>query len=182
MQTFDGQIYVSIEPLKMPPREVYEKGVRVETTSIRRESPRVKSTAFIGQSEEERRHIAQKGVFEALLVKNGRILEGLTSNFFYTLRSVQGEICTAQRDVLLGVTRRAIIHAARRDGIGVNYKPLKLDQLSAVSEAFITSSSRGVVPVIEIDDILVGQGKVGNITRRLSAAYESYVIKMAEKI
>jgi branched-chain amino acid aminotransferase len=191
MKPFNGQVYVSLEPLKMLPREVYEKGVRVETTSIQRDAPRVKSTVFIGQSDEERKHIAQEGIFEALLAKNGRILEGMTSNFFYVFhpersemrsKRAQGGICTAQRDVLLGVTRGTVIHVARGQGVGVRYKALRLDQLSTIDEAFITSSSRGIVPVVQIDDVTVGEGSVGTITKQLSAAYESYVINKAEKI
>jgi hypothetical protein len=74
METRQGRFYISIEPLKRLPAEVYEKGVRVETVEIRRANPRVKSTAFIGASDEERKKIAKTGVFEALLVKTGRIL------------------------------------------------------------------------------------------------------------
>jgi branched-chain amino acid aminotransferase len=64
----------------------------------------------------------------------------------------------------------------------VRYSPLKLDQLPAVKEAFITSSSRGVVPVVQIDDIRVGQGKTGRITKELMRAYDAYVSKKAELI
>lgn len=179
MMTKQKQVYVAIEPLKPLPRTVYEKGVRVETTGIKRESPRVKSTAFIGQSDGERRHIAQLGIFEALLVKDGKILEGMTSNFFYVCAGV---LYTAQRDILLGVTRRTVIRVARGRGVEVRYSPLKLDQLPAVNEAFITSSSRGIVPVVQIDDVTVGQGRVGEITEQLSMAYEAYVIQKAERI
>jgi branched-chain amino acid aminotransferase len=188
MLTFRGSLYVSIEPLKRLPLEVYEKGVHVETVTIQRDSPRVKSTSFIGQSEDERKLIAKKGIFEALLVKKGQILEGMTSNFFYSFRpstsyrSAQNKIYTAQRDILLGVTRRMVIRVARGEGLEVRYKSLKLDQLSALSEAFITSSSRGVVPVIQIDNIVVGQGSVGRITVRLVSAYDEYVLKRAERI
>jgi branched-chain amino acid aminotransferase len=198
MQTKSGEIHIAIEPLRSLPREVYENGVRVETTGIRRISPREKSTAFISQSDEERKKIAKMGIFEALLVKNGRILEGMTSNFFYVVprapesawglrerSEVQlkgGILCTAQRDILLGVTRRTVIRVARGRGVEVRYSPLKLDQLSAVGEAFITSSSRGVVPVVKIDDVTVGEGRVGEVTRQLSAAYEAYLLCKAEKI
>lgn len=179
METKQGRFYISIEPLKRLPPEVYEKGVRVETTEIQRASPRVKSTAFIGASDQERRKIAKIGIFEALLVKNGRILEGMTSNFFYV---VDGVLHTAQRDILLGVTRTMVIRAARGRGVEVRYKPLELDQLSAVDEAFITSSSRGIVPVVQIDEVTVGQGRVGELTKQLLAAYEAYVIQKAERI
>lgn len=187
MEMRQGKFYISIEPLKRLPPEVYEKGVRAETVEIQRANPRVKSTAFIGASGEERKKIAKKGIFEALLVKNGRILEGMTSNFFYIQRGI---LYTAQRGILLGVTRTMVIRAARGRGVEVRYSPLKLDQLPVVDEAFITSSSRGIVPVVQIDEVRVGQGRrraepaeaVGELTKQLSEAYEAYVIQRAERI
>jgi branched-chain amino acid aminotransferase len=184
METKQGQFYISIEPLKLLAREVYEKGVRVETTDIQRGNPRAKSTAFIGASDAERRHLAQEGIFEALLVKNGKILEGMTSNFFFVVRrdGISPHISTAQRDILLGITRTMVIRAARGRGVEVKYSPLKLNQLPVVKEAFITSSSRGVVPVIQIDDVTIGQGRPGNMTKLLMQAYAEYVLKHAERI
>ena len=179
MITKQGQIYVAIESLKPIPREVYENGVRVETTNIQRNTPRLKSTAFIGASDLERKHLAQEGIFEALLVKNGRILEGMTSNFFHVKDKI---LCTAQRDVLLGVTRKTVIHLARGRGVEVRYSALKRDRLSIVDEAFITSSSRGVVPVIQIDKVTIGQGRLEQITRMLMSAYDEYVLQHSEKI
>ena len=183
MLTKQGELYISIEPLKLLPREIYENGVRVETTSLHRNDPRVKSTAFIGASNDERKHIAQLGIFEALLVKNGRILEGMTSNFFYVSQIDNLRyLGTARRDILLGVTRTMVIRAARGRGVEVRYRLLELDQLPTVKEAFITSSSRGIVPVIQIDDMTVGQGRVGRTTKLLMRAYDVYVLKHAEKI
>ena len=182
IMTKQGQVYVAAELLKLLSNEIYENGVRVETTEIHRDSPRLKSTAFIGASNSERKHIAQEGIFEALLVKNGKILEGMTSNFFYVLRTESAAVYTARRGILLGVTRRTVLHLARGRGVEVRYQPLKLDHLSAVDEAFITSSSRGVVPVRQIDEVTVGQGRPGQITRMLRSAYDEYVLKHAEKI
>lgn len=179
METRQGQFYISIEPLKLPPPEVYEQGVRVETVTLQRTNPREKSTAFIGASEAERKKIARLGIFEALLVGNGRILEGMTSNFFYVR---DGILYTARRGILLGVTRTMVIRAARGRGVKVRYRPLELDQLREVKEAFITSSSRGIVPVVQIDGVKVGRGRVGKNTKLLMKAYEEYVLKHAEKI
>jgi branched-chain amino acid aminotransferase len=182
MMTMHGQVYISIEALKLLPREVYEKGVRVETIEMERDSPRIKSTAFISDSDAERKHLAKEGIFEALLVKNGRILEGMTSNFFYVSRAERDVLRTTQRDILLGVTRRNVIRVARGRGLEMRYSPLKLDQLPAVNEAFITSSTRGIVPVIQINNMIVGQGSPGRITKMLISAYNEYVLKVAEKI
>jgi len=183
-ETKRGQFYISIEPLKLLPREVYEKGVRVETTTVERHDPRAKTTAFISKSAEERKHLAQTGIFEALLVKNGRILEGMTSNFFYVMEPIDMPLYvgTARRDILLGVTRTMVIRAARHSGVEVRYTPLKLDQVSAMKEAFITSSSRGIVPIIQIDDVNVGQGRPGWVTKLLMQAYQDAVHKNSEPI
>jgi branched-chain amino acid aminotransferase len=190
--TKQGQAHIAIEPLKLLPREVYEKGVRVQTTELHREHPRLKSTAFIGRSDSERKHIAQEGIFEALLVKNGKILEGMTSNFFYVRYSraernaVQTKrdliVYTAQQDILLGITRQTVIDVAQSRGVEIKYESLKLDELSTIDEAFITSSSRGIVPVIRVDDVMIGQGSPGPITKELSAAYDQYVMDHAERI
>jgi branched-chain amino acid aminotransferase len=184
--TKQGQVYVAIEPLKLLPSEIYEKGVTVVTTELHRQHPRLKSTTFIGRSDSERKHIAQEGIFEALLIKDGKILEGMTSNFFYVVgrdaRSVPPYVGTAGDDVLMGITRQTVIDVAQEMGLELSYEPLKQAQIAAIEEAFITSSSRGVVPIIKIDDVAIGQGRPGQITRQLIASYEAYVIQNAEKI
>lgn len=213
VMTKEGQVYLSIAPLSLLPREVYEKGVRVEMTELQRENPRLKSTSFIGRSDSGRKHIAQGGFFEALLVKDGKILEGMTSNFFYVkypraernswrssatnaveagastagreaLPSAQRGVIlgTAHEGILLGITRETVLNIVREMGLTVKYQPLKLDQVETISEAFITSSSRGIVPVVQIDRVTIGQGSPGLITRELSAAYEAHVFEVAERI
>jgi len=213
VMTGQGQVYLVIASLMLLRPEIYEKGVRVETAALRREHPRLKSTSFIGRSDSERKHIAQEGIFEALLVKEGKILEGMTSNFFYVkypraerhswrlsdtnavearastpsrqaIPSAQRGIilCTARAGILLGVTRKTVLTIAQGRGLDVKYQPLALDQLAEIDEAFITSSSRGIVPVVQIDHITIGQGSPGPVTQDLMAAYESYVTQNAEKI
>jgi len=196
VMTGQGQIYLAIAPLAPLPHDIYENGVRVETTELQREQPRLKSTAFIGRSDMERKHIAREGIFEALLVKGGEILEGMTSNFFYIryqrassagrqrLGSAQAEaiLCTARDHILLGITRETVIAIARGIGLELKYVPLSLDQLTEIDEAFITSSSRGIVPVVQIDDVTIGQGSPGPTTKQLSQAYEARVVEEAEKI
>jgi branched-chain amino acid aminotransferase len=183
IMTKNGQVYIAIAPLAPLPRDIYEKGVRVETTELQREHPRLKSTSFISSSDAERKHIAQQGIFEALLVNDGKILEGMTSNFFYVGQVANlPYIGTARDNILLGITRETVIEIARGRKLEIKYQPLKRDQLAIASEAFITSSSRGIVPVVRIDNVSIGQGSPGPITTQLLAAYEDYVLQRAEKI
>lgn len=173
----DSRLYAAIEPLIALPLQVYEQGVQVVTVRLQRHSPRLKSTAFIEQSESPRRLLAESGAFEALMVRRGYILEGLTSNFFYVQNGVLG---TARRGILLGVTRRTVLRLARQLGMEVCYRPARVD--TPFDEAFLTSSSRGVVPIVAIDGKAVGDGRVGPWTRQLGQAYDAYVLQAAEKL
>jgi branched-chain amino acid aminotransferase len=177
--TSEGRVYLALEPLKTLPPEVYSQGVKVVATEMERQNPRLKSTSFISASQSARTKIAESKVFEGLLVRNSFILEGMTSNFFYIKEEMLG---TARKGILLGVTRRTVLRVARGSGLEIVYKPLKREQVPALAEAFLTSSSRGIVPIVQIDDMPVGEGRPGSVTKILSTAYTEYVIRHAEII
>ena len=108
----------------------------------------------------------------------GRVVY-MTSNFFYIMN---GKLGTARRNILLGVTRRIVLRVARGSGLDILYCPMKREKISALSEAFITSSSRGIVPVVRIDGMLVGEGVPGPVTKRLMVGYTNYVKQHTEMI
>ncbi len=174
-----GQVYVALEPLKLLPRSVYEQGVRVVTTQIQRETPTLKTTAFISASQRAREELSARKAFEGLMLQDGCILEGLTSNFFYVSA---GRLGTAQHGVLKGVTRHEVLQVARGDGIEVFYEALPLAEIGKIGEAFLTSSSRGVVPIVDVDGMKVGSGAVGLMTKRLMQLYKADVEKRVEAI
>jgi len=174
-----GQVFIALEPLKALEETVYQRGVRVRLSQVERKTPRFKTTAFIGDSAEARKSILKSGIYEALMVRRGRILEGLTSNF-YAVKN--GVVTTAREGILLGVTRRYVLRLARSHGIGLEYRPPRVEELPGLDEAFITSSGRGVVPVTEIDGQPVGTGQVGEIARLLRRVYDEYVVRKAERV
>jgi branched-chain amino acid aminotransferase len=170
----DGMIYVAIQPFEPLSKKVYENGVKVITAEMARHDPRVKDTGFISSSVEQRKQVGIE-VFEILLVKRGKILEGMTSNFY----AIKGKtLVTAQRGILLGVTRRAVLRLARGQGMSIEYRAPFVNE--KFNEAFLTSSSRGVVPIVSIDNKLVGQGSVGSWTKILSQAYQIYIEEKSE--
>lgn len=172
----NGMIYIGIQPFERLSKSIYENGVRVITADAVRQAPRVKDTGYISSSIAQRKQVG-KDIFEVLLIKQGRIFEGMTSNFY----AIKGRtLVTAQRGILLGVTRRVVLRLARGQGISIEYRSPSINE--HYDEAFITSSSRGVVPVVSIDQMTVGQGRVGRFTKQLSAGYEAYVLAKAESI
>jgi branched-chain amino acid aminotransferase len=179
VMTKKGEVYIALSPLKVLSPEHYQQGVRAVTSDLQRDNPRQKSTSFISNSQSERAELSRSKKFEVLLVSNGFILEGMTSNFFYVRNGVLG---TARNDILLGVTRRVVLRVARGSHLDIVYRPVKRDQVPTLSEAFLTSSSRGIVPIVQIDDMAVGEGIPGPITRNLMGGYRDYVNQHAELI
>ncbi len=171
-----GQLFIGVQPFEPLAESIYAHGVEVITTNISRHDPRIKDSGFITASAEQRK-LLSNDVFEILLTKNGKILEGMTSNFY----AVKGRtVITASRGILLGVTRNALLKVARGQGMSIEYRAPRLNE--KFNEAFITSSSRGVVPVVSMDGKPVGQGSAGKWTKILSKAYQAYVIERSEKI
>ncbi len=173
-----GEIYVLLQNLQILPAQVYQGGVHVGISRGSRKKPLLKQTAFIKESASERKRLSGE-IFEILLMHNGRILEGMTSNFFYVR---DGGLGTAGRGILSGVTRETVITIARKAGLKVRYKALSLREIPEIDEAFITSSSRGVVPVVQIVDQPVGEAKVGETTKQLMNLYEQKISDIAEPI
>ncbi|MCK6540022.1 MAG: aminotransferase class IV [Anaerolineales bacterium] len=198
-----GELYAGLEPFTPLPETVYTNGVHVITADLARRNPRIKDTDFIAQSLAQRQML-NRDVFEVLLTKNGAILEGMTSNFYavrYVIarrsetttkqssedeasprRSIRNDstLITARYGILPGVTRRIVLRLARGQGIRIEYRAPRMDE--TFDEAFLTSSSRGVVPVVMMDGEPVGQGRVGEVTKRLSKAYKAYLQQHAELI
>lgn len=171
-----GKVYVGVQRFTPPTREIYEQGVHVITANLSRSNPRIKGTDFIVKSAEQRK-LVKGDVYEILLTHDGIIFEGMTSNFYAVKR---GTLITARNGILLGVTRRAVLRLARMQGMPIEYRPPSVNE--DFDEAFLTSSSRGVVPIVQIDGKPVGQGRVGAWTKRLSLAYQAYVEERSEKI
>jgi branched-chain amino acid aminotransferase len=173
-----GEIFTSVEPFEVYPAELYARGVRCATTRLSRNTPRAKSTDFIAPSRASKAALDPK-VHELLMVnQEDEILEGISSNFCAVLHGV---LRTAGKDVLEGVTRRIVLQAAA-EIIPIEMRAVKVGDLDRVTEAFITSSSREVMPVIQIDDQIIGNGQPGPITLTLLAKYRAYLERNAETV
>ncbi len=166
---------VSLEPFKPPPPVLLAQGARCQTARATRQNPAVKSSAWMRQ----RRSLESDGIYETFLVDDsGALLEGLTSNFYAIL---EGQLRTAHRGVLAGISRR-IVYATHGGVIPLRKEAAHTDDIPRFSEAFLSSSSRGIVPVVELDGKAIGDGRVGAVTRALRQAYEAWVARHLEAL
>ncbi len=174
-----GSMYITAEPLHIPASEAYRDGVKTVTVTMQRQLPKAKLTRFIERAAPVRQTLPPD-VNEAIMVdEQGRLLEGLSSNFFAWWEQ---RLWTAESGVLSGITRSLVLECAGQLHLPVQYEPILRSQIPDLAEAFITSSSRAVLPVRQIDDHPVGAGQPGPITRQLLAAYNERIRQIVEPI
>ncbi|HDY88482.1 MAG TPA: hypothetical protein ENH82_10295 [bacterium] len=104
-----------------------------------------------------------------LLNHNDYVAEGSTSNIFIV---ENGMLITTPGDrIFEGITRNTIITLSEKIGIDLIQEHFSPDRLKAAEEVFMCSSGNGVVPVVQIDNAKIGDGKPGTVTKRMKAYY-----------
>ncbi|HWS71605.1 MAG TPA: aminotransferase class IV [Thermoanaerobaculia bacterium] len=149
-----------------------ERGIRLLTTSDQRWFHcDVKSVNLLANALAKKR-AQRSGADEALLLRDGLVREGAGSNFF----AVRGErLITHPLDecILPGVVRDRVIGLALAAKIRVDERPLRERELLDLDEAFITSTTQGVMPVSEIDGRIIGNSRRGEITTHLQELFDA---------
>jgi len=115
------------------------------------------------------------GAHEAWFIdSNGFVTEGASSNAWIVLDG--GAVITRQigPDILSGVTRATLIEGLAKEGISLMERPFRLAEAQSAREAFITSASNTVMPVVRIDGVTIGDGKPGPITRTLRSKFHQF--------
>lgn len=118
----------------------------------------------------------EAGAFEAWLVDDdGFVTEGSSTNAWIVDRA--GNLVTRHLEnaILSGVTRRILVELAAAEGHKIVERPFAPAEAMAAPEAFLTSTTSFVMPVVQIDGTPVGAGIPGPVTRRLRALYEAHV-------
>ncbi len=172
-------IYLAVEELRVPEKILYIHGAKAKTVSLKRDNPQAKATDFIQQTSRLRAEI-NNGLNELLMVAaDGVILEGLSSNFF-AIR--QDAVYTNPVGVLPGITRELVLDILHKIEMTVILEGIHLAEIGELQEAFITSASRGVLPIVQIDETVIGSGAPGPNTMLLIEAYQRSVEERIKEI
>lgn len=165
-----SRLTIALSPFPPYPPEIYTKGVQVGLVDqLHREQPLIKDARFVLQ----RRPFQSNQYHEQILVdSNGRLLEGLTSNF-YGVRS--GALYTAGEGILEGVARRIVLRQAKALGIPVKLEAIQVEEIPLLDEAALSSASRALVPIMQIAGEVIGDGRPGPITTQILNAYRTFV-------
>lgn len=155
---------------------VSEEGIRVVTTpDIRWERVDIKSTALLAQVL-AKQTAKRAGAKEAWMVdREGFVTEGASSNAWIV--TSDGTLVTrpAESGILRGVTRAAIMDFAMANGLKVEERRFTVEEARSAREAFITAATAIVTPVVQIDNVVLGNGRPGSVASELRARFHEGV-------
>lgn len=146
-------------------------GIRVVSfEDIRWKRCDIKTVALLSASL-AKEYAHSQGADDALFVKNGLITEGSSSNFFIVTQDNQIKTHALTHEILPGITRQAIITLAREQQLVIDEQPFSIEEALLAKEAFMTSATSLVYPVVELDGQKIGQGAPGQMALRLREIY-----------
>jgi branched-chain amino acid aminotransferase len=164
------RLIVMVTPLAKLPQWWYDKGVKVITVPAQRLIPDAKSIDYLQASMALRRAEARQATEVIYLDRDGHALEGATSNLFVFFKDI---LVTPGRGILSGITRKAVLEVGR--GLyPVEIRDLPKEELFAAQEVFLTGTNKGLVPVVQIDDTIIADGRPGPRTRTIMAALHAH--------
>ena len=165
-----SQLLVLVLPLSPCPAQWYQEGAAVIILNSRRHMPQAKSLNYSSAIISLRQAKRQNAIEAIYTDDDGGLLEGTTSNFFV----FKGDnLITPNTGVLSGITRKVVLDLADKE-FPISFDTIRLGEVSDISEAFITASNKEVVPIVRIDDRMVGDGQPGKRTRKIMKLFADY--------
>lgn len=165
-----ARLLVMVTPAPVLPAEWYTQGIKVITHQTERYMPEAKTLNYIPAIMAMQRARHQQAVDALYVDSQQHVLEGTTTNVF----AFYGDTLITPGDgILRGITRQAVVDAAA--GIfDVRVQPLTYAELLRADEVFITSSNKEICPVRQVDEAIIGEGRPGSNTARLSQLFRAY--------
>ncbi len=162
----------------MPAIPSTDEGVKILLHGYQRELPEAKTINYLtgirmlGEMKE-------KGAVEILYHDYGTIREAVRSNFF--LVTQDDKVVTPNEQILWGITRKNVLTVANQH-FEVEERKINVQELRFAKEAFITSTIKGVLPVVQVGEQIIGDGKVGEVSRKLAQLLEEYAKAYIESV
>lgn len=172
-------VFMMSNELKPAQRDELQQGVVCITLDdIRWHACHIKATALLANTM-LRQQAKEEGAVEAILIRDGIATEGAASNIFIVKNDV---LITPPKSHLLlpGITRDLVLELARANNIACEEQDITEEELREASEIWMTSSTKEIVPIVELDGKPVGKGVCGPIWGSMIDIYQAYKAKLRQ--
>ena len=166
----NGILMVMVTPKYQLPAWWYTDGAKVATVEMERFIPESKSTNYLSAVFAQSIAKAQGGIEAIYKDRQNRLLEGTTTNFF----CFKGNSLITPPDVILPGISRGVILDLMKDKYDIELRHINADELPEMDEVFISASNKELVPIIQVDDLTIGDGKPGEKTKALLKTWADY--------
>lgn len=172
-------VFIIADQIQLYPRELYEQGMAIISSSVIRNhpnavSPRIKSLNYLNNILAKIEAL-DAGVHEAIMYNHLGFVAECTGDNLFLIRNGAVETPTLAAGLLEGVTRDAVIELVGRRNLPFRERDLTRHDLYVADECFLTGSAAEIIPVTRIDGRPVGTGTPGPITRQLMADFRELV-------
>jgi branched-chain amino acid aminotransferase len=172
-------VFIITDLISVYPKEAYEKGIAVITSSVIRNHPnalsaRIKSLNYLNNIL-AKIEANDAGVAEAVMLNHEGYVSECTADNIFIVRGGEVQTPAMTEGLLEGVTRGVMLKLCRRMNVPCVEKRLERYDLYGADECFLTGTGAEVIPVTKIDGREVGTGQPGALTRRLIDAFRAYI-------
>jgi len=164
----EPNLIISSHLITPPGPDKYKRGFRVMSYSYQREIASCKSINYL-QAIKLIPTLAEKRYDDVLYHTKGIITEFPRSNVFIVDR--QNRLATPAKGMLFGITRRLLLHLTK-DQYAPQERDISLSELKEAKEVFLTSTTKRIMPICEVDGIPIGNGRPGPISRQLASVLD----------
>lgn len=159
------------------------EGTKLLTLLFTRENPLVKSLNYSTVLMQQEK-LKSEGASDVLYIdENSIVSESSRANFF--ILNSDGILMTPETNILPGITRKNVLAAAEKTGIPVKIKDFHLDEVRSAQSAFMTSTTKNIMPVTKVDDFVINEGKVvqaiTDLQARLDRKIAQYITDHSSK-
>ena len=171
-------LFIVTSPIKKYPQESYQNGISLGLYEFERIDAEIKTPyTYYGGMKAHRSLVAEGPFDEVLYTSKNEILEGTTFSFFIVNND---SVMTSKLDgrILGSVTRKNLLRIMDLQKINHKESVISINDLKTASEAFIASANRDLIPVVSIDNQLIGDGKIGPMYKKLMALYQEEISKI----
>ncbi len=176
-QSAEASLIIIVDLLKPRKAEIYTEGVKINLVKFSRYLPEAKSTDYIEGVKQTQVGMKNR-FFEPVYYSNKQIYEGSNSNIFVVKNR---RIYTPKNNIYPGILRNILLDDLKSQ-LKVEEKDFKLKFFLDADEVFLTGSGKEIVPVVKIDERIIGKGEVGEITKFVMREFREFVEKETKNL
>ena len=178
-------LFIIYRELPEYPSTWYEDGVSVIIADIMRNpknaiDPSIKSGNYLNNVL-AMKEAKERGAFDAIMLDSkGNVTEATTSNIWIVKDGIY-LTPPLETGLLSGITRRTLLDIGAQVGFKMREVNFNATDLKSADEVFFTASTKEIVPIVKVDDVIIGNSKPGKMTKKLHEHYKNFVNRYIQK-